>query len=110
MTVIGDVTTDTFEEEVVQSERPVLIDFWGPQCNPCLALSPHVEALAERYNQKVKVIKIDASKNRRLCLRLKVIGLPMILLYANGKEIGRISGSNLKPLDIEELLKSVIES
>ena len=72
-----EVNADTFEKEVVQSEVPVLVDFWGPRCGPCLALMPHVETLGGKYGKKVKITKIDASKNRRLCLSLKVLGLPM---------------------------------
>jgi thioredoxin 1 len=50
-----EVNTDIFEREVVQSEVPVLVDFWGPQCAPCLALMPRVEGLAERYGEKLKI-------------------------------------------------------
>src|SRR5512136_2387904 len=96
-----EVNTDIFEKEVVQSQLPVLVDFWGPQCAPCLALMPHVEGLAEKYGSRLKISKVDSSKNRRLCLNLKIFGLPTFLLYKDGKEVDRLSGNNLKIGDIE---------
>jgi len=104
-----EVSGETFEKEVVQSETPVLVDFWGPQCAPCLALMPHVEGLGEKYGAKLKISKIDASKNRRLCLNLKVFGLPTFLFYKNGKEMDRLTGGGLKMDDIEASIKKIIE-
>jgi len=107
--MVIEVNADTFEKEVVGSETPVLVDFWGPQCAPCLALMPQVERLQERYGEKLRISKIDASKNRRLCLNLKVLGLPTFLLYKNGKEVDRLTGNNLKIDEIEASVKKIIE-
>jgi thioredoxin 1 len=104
-----EVSADTFEKEVIQSALPVLVDFWGPQCAPCLALMPHVDGLADKYGSKLKISKIDASKNRRLCLNLKVFGLPTFLFYKDGKEVDRLSGGNLKISDIEAALNKIVE-
>jgi thioredoxin 1 len=104
-----EVNTDTFEKEVVQSEVPVLVDFWGPRCVPCLALMPHVEGLGEKYGEKLKITKVDASKNRRLCLNLKVLDLPTFLFYKKGKEVSRLRGEALTIEEIEEAAKKIIE-
>jgi len=104
-----DVNADTFEKEVVQSETPVLVDFWGPQCKPCLALMPQVEKLAEEYEGKLKVTKIDASQNRRLCISLRVLGLPTFLFYKNGEEVNRLSGGNLTSEEIGEGARKITE-
>jgi thioredoxin 1 len=104
-----EVNSETFEKEVVRSEVPVLVDFWGPQCVPCLALMPKVEGLAEKYAEKLKITKVDASKNRRLCLNLKVFGLPTFLFYKNGKEVDRLTGNTLKIEEIEKAVKKIIE-
>ncbi len=104
-----ELNADVFEKEVVQSETPVLVDFWGPQCVPCLALMPKVEGLAEKYGDKLKITKVDASKNRRLCLNLKVFGLPTFLFYKSGKEVNRLSGNTLKFEEIEDALKKIID-
>ena len=104
-----EVNTDTFEKEVVQSEVSVLVDFWGPRCVPCLALMPHVEGLGEKYGEKLKITKVDASKNRRLCLNLKVLDLPTFLFYKNGKEVSRLRGESLTIEEIEEAAKKIME-
>ncbi len=103
-----EVNSDTFAPEVLQSDKPVLVDFWGPRCGPCLALMPQVENLEKTYGEKVKIVKVDASKNRRLCLELKVLGLPTYLMYKNGEGIGRLTGGDLKIHDIEEILKKAV--
>jgi thioredoxin 1 len=104
-----EINADTFEKEVVQSEVPVLVDFWGPRCVPCLALMPHVEGLGEKYGEELKITKIDASKNRRLCLTLKVLDLPTFLFYKCGKEVNRLRGESLTIEEIEEAAKRMIE-
>lgn len=104
-----EVNADTFEKEVVQSEIPVLVDFWGPQCKPCLALMPHVEKLAEKYEGKLKVTKVDASQNRRLCINLRVLGLPTFLFYKNGEEVNRLGGSDLTSEEIGEAARKITE-
>ena len=88
-----EVDKDSFETEVVGSELPVVVDFWGPQCVPCLALMPSVEDVAAKYEGRIKVAKVEAPKNRRLCLSLKVLALPTFLFYKDGKEVERMSGS-----------------
>ncbi len=106
--MVVDVNADTFEKEVVEETRPVLVDFFGPGCGPCLALMPYVESLEEKYGGEIKITKVDASKNRRLCLNLKVLGLPTYLFYKNGKEVDRFTGGDLKIGDIENGIRKII--
>jgi thioredoxin 1 len=103
-----EVDKDSFEAEVVGSELPVVVDFWGPQCVPCLALMPNVEAIAEKYNGRVKVAKIEAPKNKRLCLGLKVLALPTFLFYKDGKEVERVSGDHVSIQMIEDSIQKLI--
>ena len=103
-----EVNSDTFAEEVLQSEKPVVVDFWGPRCAPCLALLPQVEKLEASCADKVKFVKVDASKNRRLCLELKVMGLPTYLFYKNGESVARLTGGEIKIQDIEEQVRKVV--
>ena len=102
-----EINSDSFEREVLHSSMPVLVDFWGPQCGPCLALMPKVEALTERYGDKVRITKVEAPKNRRLCLNLKVMSLPTFLFFKNGKEVDRLSG-DITIQSIEECLKKIL--
>ena len=102
-----EITSENFEQEVIRSSRPVMIDFWGPQCGPCLALMLKVEALAERYGDRMKLAKVEAPKNRRLCLNLKVMSLPTFLFYKDGKEVERMTG-NITAEGIEDSLNKVL--
>jgi len=104
-----EVHSENFEQEVVQADKPVLVDFWGPQCRPCLALMPHIENLGKIYGEQVKITKVDASKNRRLCIRLRVMSLPTFLFYKNGEEVSRRSGE-VKVSDIENILNGMLKN
>jgi thioredoxin 1 len=86
------IHADNFESEVVQSEQPVVLDLWGPKCAPCLALMPHVEALAEEYAGKIRFGKLNVMENRRLAITLQVMGVPTFLFYMRGEQKERITG------------------
>jgi thioredoxin 1 len=94
-----------FETEVLKADKPVVVDFWGPSCQPCLKLMPDVEALADTYSEQVKVVKLNSVENRRVCINHRVMGLPSFLLFKNGEEVKRISGGELTKEDIENLIK-----
>ena len=81
------VDKETFEAEVQQSSMPCVVDLWGPQCGPCLALMPEVEKLAEAYE-----CKLNVAENRRLVISLRVMAVPTILFYKGGECVARISG------------------
>ena len=86
------VDKETFEAEVLQSSMPCVVDLWGPQCGPCLALMPEVETLAEAYEGKFKFCKLNVAENRRLVISLRVMAVPTILFYKGGECVARISG------------------
>ena len=86
------VDKDNFEAEVTQSAMPVLLDLWGPQCAPCLALMPDVEKLAASMEGKVKFCKLNVAENRRMAIALKVMSVPAILFFKNGEETARLVG------------------
>lgn len=102
-----EVNKENFEAEVLQAELPVIVDFWGPSCQPCLELMPDVEALSEAYDGQVKIVKLNSAQNRRLCINHRVMGLPAFLVFKNGEEVKRISGGDLQKDDIENLIKEV---
>jgi thioredoxin 1 len=104
-----EVNKDNFESEVLQAEGTVLVDFWGTKCEPCKALMPDVERLAEQYGDKIKICKLNTTDNRRLAISQKVLGLPTFIIYKNGEKIKEISGGeNCTPVAIEELIKENI--
>ncbi|MGH3813704.1 MAG: thioredoxin family protein [Pseudonocardiaceae bacterium] len=87
-----DATKETFDELV--GSGLVLVDVWAESCRPCVVLGPHMASIASG-NPDLTVVKVDASKARRLCMSLQVRGLPTILLFQDGQEMARISESNL---------------
>ena len=89
-----EVTKDTYEAEVLQSTVPVVVDFWGPKCGPCLALLPSVEELAKEYEGKVKFCKLNVAENRRQVISLKVMGVPTFLFYKGGEVQDRLTGGD----------------
>ena len=97
---------DTFTSLV--EEGNVLVDFWGPRCQPCLALMPAVEALEASYDGRLKLVKVNAPENRTVCRDLKVMGLPTYLLYRDGAEIERLTGDPTKA-DIETAVARLVE-
>ncbi len=103
-----DLNRDNYESEVLQSQELVMVDFWGPQCKPCLALMPAVERLEKEYTGRLKVAKVNATENRMLCARLRVMGLPAYLFYKGGVEVKRLAGEHLTESDLVAAIKEVI--
>ena len=90
-----EITADNYENEVAKSAIPVVLDFWGPQCGPCLALMPEVEKLAAEFEGKVKFCKVNVAGNRRMCINLKVMGVPSFLFIKNGEVGDKITGDEV---------------
>lgn len=86
------VTKENFRELVASGT--VLVDVWGPECQPCLAMMPEVEALAARRDD-LTVVALEAPTARRLCMELRVMGLPAFLLFRDGEEVGRLAGNDV---------------
>jgi len=89
------VDKETFEAEVLQSGMPCVVDLWGPQCGPCLALMPEVEKLAAAYEGRIKFCKLNVAENRRLVISLRVMAVPTILFYKGEEVVARLSGDNV---------------
>ena len=86
------LTGDNFESEVMQSELPVLVDFWETWCGPCRMVGPVVSEIAEEYEGKVKVGKVDVDEEDELAERFGVQSIPTIILFKNGEEAARQVG------------------
>ena len=100
--VVVEATRDNFRDLV--SEGTVLVDVWGPDCQPCVALTPHVEKLADKYAGQMRVVKLEAPKARRLCMELGLMGLPIFLLFRDGEEVARLSDPALTPQKLNHWL------
>ncbi len=104
-----ELNKDNFDAEVIQAEGAILVDFWGTKCEPCKALIPDVERLAEQYDGKIKIAKLNTTENRRLAMAQKVMGLPTFVVYKNGEKLKEISGAeNCTPESIENLIKEFV--
>ena len=79
----------------MKSELPVVVDFWGPNCGPCMAMMPKYHELAEnpKYQGRIRFCAVDTSKNRRTAVNLRVMSLPTFVFYKGGKESARLSGN-----------------
>ncbi len=91
-----EVTDAEFEQEVLNSDLPVMVDFWAEWCGPCRVVSPIVEELAEEYDGKVKFVKLDTEENFDIPARYDVLGLPTLLVFKGGQQIDRINGAKPK--------------
>lgn len=103
-----DLDRDSYENEVLKSQLPVMVDFWGPQCRPCLALMPSVKKLEKEYAGKIKFAKVNSTQNRMLCAKLRVIGLPAFLFYKDGAEVKRVSGEHTSENDLAQAIKELL--
>ncbi len=97
-----------FEEEVLNSEGLILVDYWGDSCEPCKELMPDIEALSEKYGEKIKFTKLNTSKARRVAISQGVLGLPTIILYRNGQKIEEVNRDNANKDYIEKTIKKHI--
>ena len=95
------ITNENFEDEVVKSDIPVLVDFWASWCGPCKMLAPIIEELAKEYEGKVKVGKVNVDDE--LSLRFNILSIPTVILFKEGKEVNRLVGFSMKE-DFEEMI------
>lgn len=87
------VTDDTFEDEVIKSEVPVLVDFWADWCAPCKMVAPIVEDLAGEYDGKVKFGKLDVDSNPNTAMKYGIRGIPTLLIFSEGKPVDQVVGA-----------------
>ncbi len=100
-----ELNESNWQEEVLKSEVPVLVDFWAPWCGPCRVIAPIVEELAQEYEGKIKVGKLNTDENPNIAMQYGIRAIPTVMLFKNGEVVDTRIGVQPK-----EALKSMIES
>ena len=97
------VTDAEFQEMVIDSDKPVLVDFWAAWCGPCRMIAPHVSAIADEYGSVLGVAKMDVDSNPMTPGRYGIIGIPTLMLFKDGKVVSRITGALPKERIVAEI-------
>ncbi len=105
-----EITDANFEQEVLKSELPVLIDFWAVWCGPCKMIAPMVAELAEEYDGKVKIGKLDIDNNQEVSVKYGIRSIPTLLLFKDGKIIDQIVGAVPKGTIVAKLNEQLKET
>ncbi|MCS7081497.1 MAG: thioredoxin [Bacteroidetes bacterium] len=87
------LTDQNFEQEVLQSELPVLVDFWAPWCGPCRMIAPIIEELAQEYAGRLKVGKLDVDHNPQVSMQYNIRSIPTLLIFKNGQVVEQLIGA-----------------
>jgi len=91
--MVIDVTDQNFEGEVINSDRPVLVDLWAPWCRPCQMVAPTVEKLAESYDGRLKVCRLNVDENQQTAVKYGVMSIPTLLFFKEGKAVDNVVGA-----------------
>ena len=103
-----EVNKETFAKEVLESPGITVVDWWGPRCAPCLALVPQLEGLARKYEGRAKFAKVNSAENRRLAIENRIMGLPTIVFYRDGKPVHTLTNEAAKTPAVEEKLAELL--
>jgi thioredoxin 1 len=93
MAAIADITQDTFQAEVLQSDLPVLVDFWAPWCGPCRMVSGVVDEVAQQYAGRLKVVKVNTDEQPGIASRYGIRSIPTLILFMNGETMEQLVGA-----------------
>ena len=101
------VTDTTFDEEVLKSSTPVLVDFWAPWCGPCKMIAPVLEEIAKEKDGALKIAKLDVDDNPETAQKFGVMSIPTLLLFKDGREVNRLVGYMPKNQLLQKIAQTV---
>ena len=94
--MVGDVTDSDFQAEVLDSDQPVVVDFWAPWCGPCRVVSPIIDDLAEQHGERVRFFKMNVDENLQTQSRYNVLSIPTVILFERGEPQETVIGARSK--------------
>ncbi len=100
------VDDKSFRKEVLKSKHPVLVDFWAPWCQPCLAVAPFIDKMAKEYRGRVKVVKLNVDQNPVIARRFQIQSIPTLMMFDNGQPVERRTGGN--PRVIQDMIEEAL--
>ncbi|MCR2044119.1 thioredoxin [Anaerosalibacter massiliensis] len=102
-----EINDSLFEKEVIESDMPVVVDFWAPWCGPCKAVGPVMEELSKQYSGKIKFVKVNVDENLETSQEFRILSIPTIMIFKDGKSVETSVGFKSKS-DIEKILVNYI--
>ena len=100
---LPDVTDTNFQAEVLENDKPVLVDFWAPWCGPCRVIAPSLEEIAAEQAEELEVVKLNVDENQQTAARYQVLSIPTLILFKGGEPVHQIIGAMPKSRLVQEI-------
>jgi thioredoxin 1 len=90
---LAEVTDNNFQAEVIESETPVLVDFWAPWCGPCRVVAPVLEQIADEHAEELRIVKLNVDENQQTAATFEVLSIPTMILFRGGQPVKKVIGA-----------------